>query len=125
VFRRLARILVLLVAVFGLVPGIRDAAERAVVELATGSAPADTDPSCVDHGCTPCEDPGCACHGCVSRTSSTVTAPPATTDAAPDWLTLMLYAPPLPRRGAPDSINHGDAQIVARATAPPTPPPNA
>ena len=122
--RRLARILILLIAVLGLMPGLHEATERAM-ELATGSEPADVDPFCAEHGCTPCEDPGCACHACICHTSSTVAEYPGTTEAAPDWHALMLDAPSLARRGEPDQINRGDAQIVSRATAPPTPPPNA
>ena len=122
---RLARRLLLLVAVLGLMPGF-DAAMEALVELAdhghaAHSVPGEPDPLAEEHGCTPVEH-HCPCHAAepvlLGRAGQLAARPPEG---------LALHLDPRPPRRAPArrAPLGPDARRLTRATAPPTPPPNA
>ena len=124
--RRLARFLVLLVAVLGLMPGVDELAEQ-VGELIehhhlAHSVPGEADPLGEEHGCTPVEH-HCRCHQGQSfelRESGRIGA------GAPMWLTWMMETPG--QRGRENSgtrLATDDLLAIYRANAPPTPPPNA
>lgn len=126
VLRRLARRLLLLVAVLGLMPGVDEIVEQ-VAELAehhhlAHSVPGEADPLGEEHGCSPVEH-HCRCHQGQSvelRDSGRLGA------GAPMWLTWMLDMPGV-RVRADNAASPGvsDRLAQSRANAPPTPPPNA
>lgn len=126
--RRLARTLILLFAVYGLVPGGERAIEQVVELVGHGhlahTVPDEPDPFASEHGCTPAE-PNCEC------AHAQPTAPYARAEARPvlpgEHLVLWLLDadsdarnPSSGRRFAGD-----DVPPANRSTAPPTPPANA
>lgn len=124
---RLARILVLLSAVFGILPGTALLVEQ-VVELAghghlAHTVPGEPDPFAAEHGCTPSEQ-NCSCPHAQPTTAqvrSEVGAFP--TD---HWLTWVLDAERAGRRPASARRRAEHERVPAHlATAPPTPPANA
>ena len=125
-FRRLARTLLLTLAVLGLIPGMNEAVEQ-LVELAghghlAHSVPDGHDPLAGEHGCTPLQH-HCPCHQGQTAGYHDYAVDAATAAA---WLTWMVdgeFAP----RPAPDrrQLNAHDDLPRSSARGPPTPPPNA
>lgn len=133
--RRLARALVLLIAVSGLIPGARALVEQAVALAATGhfaaSVPGDADLCCAEDGCPCCAEHGCAPSG---QTCACPHVQPGTEQGRAEvcafpsdhWAALNL-ASERPVRRAPSArrFSPNDRVPANRATAPPTPPANA
>lgn len=124
---RLARLLVLLSVVFGILPGGELLLEQ-VVELAghghfAHSVPGEADPFAAEHGCGPTES-NCSCpHAQPSTSQGRSEAGAFPTD---HWLTWMLDAERAGRRPASARRRAEHDRVPAnRATAPPTPPANA
>lgn len=127
VIRRLARTLLLLATVFGILPGGEMVVEQ-VTELArhghpAHSVPGEPDPFAAQHGCSPAEQ-NCSC----PHAQPTTAHGKAEAGAFPQdhWLTWMLESERAARR--PASARRQVENEVApanRSTAPPTPPANA
>lgn len=123
---RLLRTLVVFAAMVGIVPGAEEILEQ-VAELAQHGHPAHSVPEdlnhSVEHGCTPVQH-ACPCHESAPTTGTTASV---TLTATAEWLTLMIEGPAELR--SPDELrrrmNRADLDPSSRATAPPTPPPNA
>ena len=125
--RRLARNLLLLVAVFGIFPGGEMVLEQVTELLGHGhfahTVPGEADPFAAEHGCTPAEQ-NCSCpHAQPSTAQGRAEAGAFPTD---NWLTWMLDAERIGRRPASARGPSGnDIAPANRSTAPPTPPANA
>lgn len=126
-FRRLARAVVVLVALLGILPGGEMIVEH-LVELAghghlAHSVPGEVDPFAAEHGCSPAEQ-NCSCPHAQASTD----AGRAEAGAYPlaVWTTWMLDAERAGRR--PTSARQraeNDRLPANHANAPPTPPANA
>ncbi len=125
-FRRLARTLLLLVAVLGLLPGVSEAVEQLGELIEHGhpahSVPGETDPLAGEHGCTPVQHQ-CPCHEGQSIALYSYTVGAMTSE---HWLTWMMEADRV-RVHATSSRTpaSNDRLPILGANAPPTPPPNA
>lgn len=125
--RRLARTLLLLSVVLGILPGADLVVEQVVELVGHGhfahSVPGEPDPFAAEHGCGPAE-PNCSCpHAQPSTAQGKVQAGAFPTD---HWLTSMLDAERAGRRPASARRQAEHDRIPAnRSTAPPTPPANA
>lgn len=125
--RRLARTLLLLAAVFGILPGGEMVVEQ-VTELAghghfAHSVPGEVDPFAAEHGCGPAEQ-NCSC----PHAQPTTAQGRAEAGAFPmdNWLTWMLDAQRAGRRPASArQFGENDRVPANLSTAPPTPPANA
>ena len=125
--RRLARNLLLLVAVFGIFPGGEMVLEQVTELLGHGhfahTVPGEADPFAAEHGCGPAEQ-NCQCpHAQLATAQGRAEAGAFPTD---HWLTWMLDAAragrhPVSARGP----SGNDIAPANRSTAPPTPPANA
>lgn len=127
VLRRLARTLILIVALFGILPG-GDMIVEQVVELAghghfAHTVPGEADPFAAEHGCSPAEQ-NCSCpHAQASMASARAEAGAFPTA---EWITWMVDSDRAGRRPASARRRPEQDRIPAnRATAPPTPPANA
>lgn len=124
---RLARLLVLLSVVFGILPGGELLLEQVVELVGHGhfahSVPGEADPFAAEHGCGPTES-NCSCpHAQPSTSQGRSEAGAFPTD---HWLTWMLDAERLGRRPASARRHPEHDRVPANlATAPPTPPANA
>ena len=124
--RRLARNLLLLVAVLGLMPGVNEALEQAAELIEHGhpahTVPGEAHPLAAEHGCTPVQHQ-CPCH---EGQSVDMRGAMAGGPSAENWLTWMLDAERVGRRPASARGPSGnDIAPANRSTAPPTPPANA
>ena len=125
--RRLLRHLVLLIAVFGLMPGAERALEQVIELVGHGhfahTVPGEPDPFAAEHGCTPAEPNGSCGHSQASAMQAKAEAGAFPGDR---WLTWMMDSERAGRR--PASVRHpltNDVAPANRSTAPPTPPANA
>ena len=124
--RRPLQILLAFVLILGLIPGLGEVIEQGV-ELArhghfAHSIAGERGPDHVENGCSPIQH-SCPCHhGSPSSAVGLQIEQPR----FEEWLTAMIRADELPR---PSSLDHArPVEPLAptnRATAPPTPPPNA
>ena len=125
--RRLARTLLLLVTVFGILPGGEFFVEQLVELVGHGhlahTVPGEPDPFAAEHGCGPTEQ-NCQCpHAQASTAHGRSEAGAFPTD---HWLTWMLDAERAGRRPASERRHFEHDRVPANlATAPPTPPANA
>jgi hypothetical protein len=124
--RRLARTLLVLVAVLGLLPGVNEALEHLGELIEHGhlahSVPGEHDPFGEEHGCTPVQHQ-CPCHEGQSVAYSIYGVGAA--DHA-EWLTWMMDADRARLRATSARGPIGnDLAPANRSTAPPTPPANA
>lgn len=124
--RRLARTLLLLLAVLGLVPGMYEAVEQIAELVEHGhpahSVPGEHDPFADEHGCTPIQ------HQCPCHEGQSVAHYRYAVGAAnhAEWLTWMMdvdHARLRATNARHSSVN--DALPRSLAHGPPTPPPNA
>lgn len=125
--RSLARTLVLLAVVLGILPGGELVLENVTELVRHGhpahSVPGEVDPFAAEHGCTPAEQ-NCSCpHAQPGTAQGKAEAGAFPTD---HWLTWMLDAERAGRRPASArGIPGNDIPPANRSTAPPTPPANA
>ncbi|HND34655.1 MAG TPA: hypothetical protein PLA94_31845 [Myxococcota bacterium] len=122
-FLRLARCLLLLLAVLGMMPGVEELVEELAEQIAHGhpahSSPHEPDLFCAEQDCGPCSGPACACHAVPSAVAENTKVD----WLSPSWLTFIEASansqPPRPR--------HPDRPALRfdfPAPGPPTPPPN-
>lgn len=125
--RRLLRALLMLVSVFGILPGSVLLVEQVTELLGHGhfahSVPGEPDPFAAEHGCGPAEQ-NCQCpHAQLTTAQAKAEADAFPTD---HWLTWMLDAERAGRRtAAARRVSSNDIAPANRSTAPPTPPANA
>jgi hypothetical protein len=125
--RRLARNLLLLAAVYGVLPGGELVVEQVTELVGHGhfahSIAGEVDPFAAEHGCTPAEQ-NCSCpHAQPSTAQGKAEAGAFPND---HWLTWMLDAARAGRRPASARrVSSNDVAPANRSTAPPTPPANA
>lgn len=124
--RRPLQILLAFVLSLGLVPGLGELVEQAV-ELAhhghfAHSVAGERGPDHVENGCSPVHHT-CPCHeGAPSTVAGLMIEQPR----FEEWLTAMIRVDELPRPASPDHARPVEPLAPTnRATAPPTPPPNA
>lgn len=124
--RRLARTLLLLLAVLGLLPGASQAMEQIAELIEHGhpahSVPGEPDRFADEHGCTPLQ------HQCPCHEGQSVAQHGYSVGAAnhAEWLTWMMdvdHARLRAMNARHSSVN--DALPRSLAHGPPTPPPNA
>lgn len=125
-FRRLARTLLLTLAVLGLIPGMNEAVEQLAELVGHGhlahTVPDEHDPLADEHGCTPVQH-HCPCHQGQTAGYHDYAAEAAN---SAQWLTWMLDADLAPRRATDPRRPHGNDELPrSSARGPPTPPPNA
>lgn len=123
-FIRLARTLLLLLAVLGMMPGVEELVEQLAERIVHGhpahSTPGEPDLFCAEQDCGPCTGPACACHA----VPSVVTDSSGGSWLSPSWL-AFVERPGTHRNSAPSHPPAPETRFSFPAQGPPTPPPNA